>query len=330
LEENITPIPNIPDAVKSAINKEELVIFVGAGVSRLKGIECAGWDQLSKALLKKCSELEDSTEKEGIKCINHKEYDTLSKINDHKKLITMCRGILFRAGLEKVFYQEMEKALKYTKDKEVYYQNIQRENIYDTIKKMGRYFVTTNVDNHFDKKFEDTQIVYEERHLRPGNIKKNHLYHIHGYIEDKTRNSLVFTASQYIQRYRKKHFIEFLNQLFKKTVLFIGYSLTEVELLTSIFPIEKSNKISTNGKKDNAKEISHYALKGYFLDETNIRNYEQYFYNDYKIKIIGFAKDENGYDQLIQVLEDWKKKIWDETSFLLDGITMLDRLESKL
>ena len=52
-------IPNcfsIPQGIKRAIEEKNLVLFIGAGVSRLTG--CWSWDQLARGLIQKCHQLD--------------------------------------------------------------------------------------------------------------------------------------------------------------------------------------------------------------------------------------------------------------------------------
>ena len=59
-KDNLKEIKELPlledyPALKDALEDRELVIFIGAGVSRLLG--CKSWDDLATDLLKKCLEL---------------------------------------------------------------------------------------------------------------------------------------------------------------------------------------------------------------------------------------------------------------------------------
>ena len=44
----VLPIPELPEAIKQAVNRDELAVFVEAGASRLMG--CMGWDELARNL----------------------------------------------------------------------------------------------------------------------------------------------------------------------------------------------------------------------------------------------------------------------------------------
>ena len=84
----------------------------------------------------------------------------------------------------------------------------------------------------------------------------------------------------------------------KYTVLFIGYGLTEFELLDYL--TLKAKTI------DNKKK--HYALMPYYSFENSIMKHDRLYYNSLNIEIIPYAKDDNGYNQLIEIVNDWTNK----------------------
>ena len=211
----------LPPEILEAVNNENLVIFVGAGVSRLIG--CKGWDQLAQNLVNRCFMIK---KEDGSTCINFKEKETISRYGDHKKIITICYSILKRNGFESVFFEELEESLK--ADPEL----LRSRNIYDELYGLRGIFVSTNADQHFDEKFNPSQIAYRKEDFDSAAIDRLRLYHIHGSIVD--RDSLVFTVPQYIQRYNDPKFKNFLEKILKSkqyVVLFVGYGMNEFELL---------------------------------------------------------------------------------------------------
>ena len=81
----VLPIPELPEAIKQAVNRDELAVFVGAGASRLMG--CMGWDELARNLTAACHD---------ASYINYKEKEALSLDPDHRKTITICHYIAER------------------------------------------------------------------------------------------------------------------------------------------------------------------------------------------------------------------------------------------
>ncbi|PIP76383.1 MAG: hypothetical protein COW85_14530 [Ignavibacteria bacterium CG22_combo_CG10-13_8_21_14_all_37_15] len=272
--------PEVPSQIYEAVNNDRLAVFMGAGVSRLVG--CMGWDELAKNLVNRCF----STLKDGSKnkLITFKEKETLLYLRDKRKIITICHKLLKREKKEEIFYEEMEIALKFKG-------NISEPNIYTNLVKISALFITTNADEHFDPKFK-AQIKYLENDFLPSRIYKDTLYHIHGSITN--RPSLIFTLPEYFKRYNLQTFKDFLREIFNKyTVLFLGYGLSEFELLEYLFIHNKSENV----------EVKHFMLAPYFLGEENIMEMEKYYYDDMNIQIVPYLKDDLGYEQLNLVTE---------------------------
>jgi SIR2-like domain len=301
--DGITKIPNLPPEIKEAVNNDRLAVFIGAGVSRLVG--CKGWDQLAQNLINKCF---TTLKSDGSTCINFREKETLSQLNDHKKIITICYDILKRNNREDAFYEELNKALE--PDDFL----LRTRNIYDELHGLRGLFITTNADRCFDRKFNPNQIVYNINDFDPSNIDRTKLYHIHGSIEDY--NSLVFTVPQYIKRYNNERFRKFLEVIFERyVVLFVGYGIAEFELLDFIIT-------KFYGAKN--KELKHFTLQPFYRGEDNILAFEQSYYNSMGIKVLGYEKDEKGYAQLYEVIKEWNKTINLTSTYLYDSFMILD------
>lgn len=78
----------------------------------------------------------------------------------------------------------------------------------------------------------------------------------------------------------------------------MGYGLAEFELLDYLTLKSKSRKTVRQ----------HYALMPYYSYEQKIADYDQFYYDKLNIKIIPYAKDKNGYDQFIYLIDDWSNK----------------------
>ncbi|MBP3773487.1 MAG: SIR2 family protein [Treponema sp.] len=278
----------------SAINEQKLVIFLGAGVSRLVG--CKSWSDLAKNLLNKCLELH---------LLDYHEYEVISGYTDQKQKISIAYELLKEVD-EEEFFKIFEEALTPS-------ENNDQKNIYDYLNLLCDTFVTTNADECFDSKFVTNDIIYDFSNTNK--VEPHKLYHIHGC--KKFRSSLVFTAEQYLKRYNNEGednksltFKEFLKDLFSEyTVLFIGYGLAEFELLDYLILKAQGNK---SGKQ-------HYALKEYFSFERQLMNHDQLYYKSLNIKIIPYAKDINRFNQLIEIAKNWSTKT-----------TLLNRMDTEL
>ena len=304
-DNTIHPIPPLPPEIVNAVNNENLVVFIGAGVSRLIG--CMGWDELACNLVNRCFSTKKS---DDSSCINFKEKDTLSQINDHKKVITICHQILKQNDRENVFFEELEKSLEKKED------HTKSQNIYDELYGLHGIFITTNADQIFDDKFI-SRIVYKMEDFKPSNIDRTKLYHIHGSILD--RESLIFTLPHYIRRYNDKTFKTFLDEIFSKkyTVLFVGYGMAEFELLDFIIEKYDSNE---------GKELKHFILQPFYKGENNILKFERDYYGQMGISVLGYEKDERGYHQLYEVIKNWNTEINQTSTYLYDSYQEIENL----
>lgn len=295
MADRIVPIPPVPKGIVEAVNRRKLAVFIGAGVSRLIG--CKGWDELARNLVEKCYH---SRKQDGHTCINFRERETLLQMKDHKKVITICHHLLNESGLEHVFMEELKASLQDDKELSMH------RNIYNELWGLRGVFITTNVDQHFDRKFEPKNILYKPDHFHSSQVDPTKLYHIHGWLP--VEDSLIFTVPQYIKRYNDPNFKPFLRELFEKyTVLFVGYGLAEFELLDFLITKFDSN---TN------KELRHFILLPFYRGEENILKFEEYYYNSMGISVIPYEKDERGYDQLYEVLKNWNSEINKTSTYL--------------
>jgi len=298
----IKPIPDLPKEIKDAVVYNNLVLFIGAGVLRIKG--CKGWNELARTLIDLCF---TKTKKGKIgTCINYKEKESLCNNTDQKKIITICYEILKKNGYEEEFYKEMEKSFEGKSDLDIY------EDLYY----LRAINITTNADEHFDKYFKNLDIHYDFDHNIVPDIKCGKLYKIHGTITK--RDSLVFTVSQYFNRYKDPNFKDFLENIFKGkyTVLFIGYGLSEFELLDFLFT-----------KTETAIEKRMFILMPFYLKEDSFLEIEKNYYEtNLGIQIVPYAKDEKGYNQLYDVIKEWRKKITESSNFFKDRYKDIDNL----
>jgi hypothetical protein len=292
----IPKIPRLPSEIVAAVNDKKLAVFIGAGVSQ--SIGCASWAGLAQNLIKRCYE---------EKCINYKVKETLSQYPELKKIITICYGILEQNDHIDIFFEELERSLKPKLEL------IQSQNIYKELIGLRGLFITTNADRYFaDDKFDPPRITYKD--FNPSDIDRNKLYHIHGLIPHRT--SLVFTVPHYIRRYTDDSFRTFLETIFEEyVVLFVGYGMSEFELLDFLITKSDPNK---------GKEIKHFILLPYSKGNENILEFDQYYYNSMGITILGYENDEKGYDQLYDIIKEWSSEINQISAYPSDSRKEID------
>lgn len=292
-------IPTLPDVIIEAVNLDKLAVFIGAGVSRLLG--CPSWDELGNNLAKRCLS-------EGV--IIYREQESLIEMKDTRKVLTICHDLLKEKGKENVFFEEMKKALKGNAE-------VTSPNIYDYIYRLHGLFLTTNVDCHFHKKFHPPNIIYKVEHLKEDNIDRVNLYHLHGCILEPL--SVVFTLHSYFKQYRYTHsFNKFLKKIFQEyTILFLGYGLAELELLEYLF---------LQFDKTDSHVLRHFMLTGFNSGEERILEFEQRYYGQMGINVLAYRKDVKGYNQLVDVLREWSKRMGQVSNYLHTTFEDIDNL----
>jgi len=295
----IQQIPDIPDQIVDAVNRNTLAVFIGAGVSKTLG--CDGWNDLSERLINRCIRTRNSN---GSPCLVEKNADVLRGY-DNKKKITICKQILDESGCEAAFFDEIEESLKVDPDK------LKTRNIYNELPGFRALFITTNMDEHFDIKFTPPKIAYQAEDFTK-ELDRNKLYHIHGKLSDPA--SMVLTIPQYLTRYNTQEFKNFLTSIFAKyTVLFVGYGLEEFELLDFIVGKYRS------GDK---LELKHYILKSFKPGEGRTLKFEEHYYNSMGINVIPYAENA-AYGKLYDVIQAWNREINQTTVYLHESFSDL-------
>ncbi|HEY6171345.1 MAG TPA: SIR2 family protein [Candidatus Kapabacteria bacterium] len=293
----IVPLPEIPHKIKEAYEADNLVVFVGAGVSKLIG--CPSWRELSEKVVRDCATN-----------LSYRESESLLQIVDPKKILSICKQV---RSSEDDFVDSIRNSLVANET-----DLNENENIYQIIKDIGTYFVTTNIDCHFDNKF--SRIVAEESEFSSASINDDNLYKLHGSLT--APHTIVLTARDYLKRYKDGNRIkEFLRQLFTKNVLFIGYGLTEFEVIQHLQLPEQT--------ADEPFEIKHYILDGYFQGDQKRLDLDNLYYRQLGIECIGYEKDEKGYKQLKEVLINWHQ-ILEERPPLEEMQAQMDMIDEEV
>jgi hypothetical protein len=308
-------LPEVPEGIRDAATRGVLVPFVGAGVSLLTG--CPGWGRLAQGALRTFLDYGRFT---------HAQLAQLENLSPRIKL-SIALG--------------MEKETKLSIDFETLlepiggYDNEMGRRVYGTLAKMAKTFITTNYDKWLDSEIllseadpikpvdkapatpskPRTRQIYDEvQDFTPENLNSPGVFHIHGALRKPT--GMVMTTSQYLRHYANDHhspkpeeenrLLTFLEHLFKKkTVLFVGYGLEELEILEYV--IQKARLPAKDG---NMREAKHFMLQGYFSHEVELmRAMRSYYLNECGIELIGFRRDEKDWAQLVDVLESFAARI---------------------
>lgn len=295
----IEPIPlSLPPDVKDAVSRGQLVVFVGAGASRLLG--CAGWDELARSLISACHET-------GY--ITFKEMETLAREPDHRKSISICHYIIAKKNKNpRLFSKYLKKALK---PKKALVRDIP---IYKELYDLGAIFVTTNADDLFDKLFIKQAVIYHPEDFPKDLFDRTKLYHLHGTIHDD--KSWVFSVDEYIRHYRRDQVQGFLRKLFSDyTVLFVGYGLEELQLLEYL--------IITNNRNNGIAR--HFYLMPMYEGEDHLLEFQQAYFQKLGINVIAYDISKYGYQQLYEVIKRWRTEIRLTTSSLVATLGIIEQ-----
>lgn len=297
-------IPSVPEGIKKASSQGKLVVFIGAGVSKIVG--CPLWEEFAYKVLYYLYE---------TRCINFHEFENLRKLKP-QKLLSICKQIISDKrpnpplDIRRLLSPE-EKLLK-------------KYEIYENLYSWKAIYVTTNFDACLDKVVQekrpiaitletpkaDTQLKIEIPEVPPkvisskegllvSNLKLGNVLHLHGSIADV--NSLIITTSDYLKHYTvESKPATLLEEIFKSyTVLFVGYGLEEYEILEYL--VNKAPRISG--------ALQHYMLYPIFKEEKKLFEFQEKYYADLSIKLIPYSISEEGYERLVTVIREWAKII---------------------
>ena len=312
----IPPIPRIPDGLRQAAQRGRLVIFVGAGVSKLAG--CPDWPEFADAAL-------HDLVLQGK--FSHGQFAQVSHLHPRVKL-----SIALRLGREHnapiAFHSILHPRGK-THEK--------GRRLYTNLSKLGNKFVTTNYDEWLDEPFsipvkpsadsstattlQPRTVIHRVKEIIPSKINNaNVVIHLHGSV--KHPDGMILTTQDYVRHYAndrgtgepnaENRILTFLDYLFReKTVLFVGYGTEELEILEYIITKAKQ-------PQNSEPEVKHYLVQGFFLHEQELARNLDGCYRESGIQLIPFSKEQKGWDQLLDVVERFARDMPTSDSVLED------------
>lgn len=292
---------NIKKLIESIDNKG-LVIFAGAGISKLCGLPL--WNDFACQLLYKCyqDKLLSFFEMNDLK-------NTLS--SDSKMLISIVFDKYKENKMETEFYKIFKDKLA-TPPK-----NVNKKKLVEAIKRLRASIITTNADGILDECVIKENIYYGEKLI---NCSKNpsvnflndcpKIFHIHGSVKQK--ETLVFTMEQYIDKYTNNEFKDALSFLLNSNnvpILFIGSSMSELELLQYIL------------LRNNKNNPPRFILNGFYNHQSSMERLMRNYYIKYNITQISYSLDNKGYEGIIDFLNEFADCVFRSTSLLSDTYT---------
>jgi len=174
MSETFNPLPDVPPEIENAAQSGELVVFVGAGISRL--INCPSWDGFADCVLQQLVPAGiDYHDLSQIKTIaDPRKRLSIAKIVAQKKNIKIDYASIFRVPLE-------------------------ADNVYSYLNSFNSSFVTTNYEKYLspESRKGDPELewrFYRREQLLRVNLDRNgNVVHMHGCVDDP--DSMVITTS---------------------------------------------------------------------------------------------------------------------------------------
>lgn len=297
---HLNPNPDLPPEIANAAESGELVVFVGAGISRMVG--CPGWGQMANRVLQQLVP-------NGI------DYNELSQIKrqvrDPKKRLSFAKLIAKKHNIQ-IDYNVIFNTTRTDGD------------VYSCLNRFNSAFITTNYEKQLvpvsrTAEPESNWRFHRRQDLLGAHLDKNgNVIHLHGCLDDP--DNMIVTTRDYLEHYSSKEVQAFLAHLFaKKTVLFLGYGLDEIEVLESIV---RNAGIQVGGEQ---ARIRRFTLQGFFSAETDLANMlEEYYRETFGIELVRFPKDKKSYGQQVDILAAWLRQMEFGSVALVDEVAALE------
>jgi SIR2-like protein len=326
----IKPLPDIPELLRNSSQMGNLVLFVGAGVSRIAG--CPGWIKMADMALGQMV---------AANGLSHAEVEQLDRYTPRVKIAVAERAAKDR-GL----------AIDY---KRIFEPNGRFEpvgkgrRVYAALGGISNRFVTTNYDRWLDFNLvhldgsegipdkggteafgEPRKVLINPKEFSAVDFEEpNTVMHLHGSVSKPS--SMILTTRDYLRHYANDRgaleaggencVLSFLEYLFNaKVVLFVGYGLEELEILEYV--VQKTHSASPDGS-----EVKHFMLQGFFSFQKDLAGQlQKYFRHECGIGMLPFQRDKENYDQLINVLEEFAVQIPSRDPAVLQKLANMETL----
>ncbi|MHB9925927.1 SIR2 family protein [Clostridium botulinum] len=309
-EERLTELKNI-------YRRDELVLFLGAGVSKEAGI--SEWNELTSDLL--VLMIKDILEKKEIEISETETQFILEKMKKLNNQSPLLQAAFIKAALGEKFEENITELL---------YKNIMNNGeskLLSSISKLClpkrngvgvQAVVTYNFDDLLEHNFNRYNIEYQSLYneLDYATADKLGVYHVHEFLprtpneyEQLAEGLLIFSEDGYHSLYNDPYSwanITQLNFLRENTTLMIGLSLTDPNLRRLLSISNKKNKLKKHyaimKKEDFIKNSNDIEIKERILSSFNIINtdLQEKFFEQLGIDVIWIEN----YDELPGIIEN--------------------------
>ena len=279
--------PSLPDEIIQAALNGNLILFIGAGISRL--LDLPSWSGLADKIM------EDLRKKEFLDYSEIQQLKTL----DAKQRLSIAELI----ASDK--YDIRNQIKSYLSDAS------EADSIYKALNDIGSSCVTTNYDKLLSPRFNETKDgsttprssnrLSDPEQFLPNRLNEpGTVIHLHGSI--KNPETMIITTKDYLEHYDKDNVRVLLKHLFSNhVVLFLGYGLEEAEILEHILRWGEAQK---------ARERRKFTLQGFFRSEQPLyENLYKYYESSFGIHLIGFERDKEDYQAQERIIKSWAERI---------------------
>jgi NAD-dependent SIR2 family protein deacetylase len=296
----IYPLPELRTRIKESVSNERLIVFIGAGVSKL--YDCLLWNEMAIDLVNK---LRDAN------ILTHAERDVLlQETNTNpRKAISICYSKCSNSNNLHVYEKLIKDATEIkdiSKAKDIY------KKIF-SIKATAH--MTTNIDVGLKRYVSSIQLKggntktynctlsHDQERIRQVNyniFKDGVVIYLHGNIENITE--CILPVEKYLSHYSENN--SFLNEIFlrinsmKGMIIFLGYGLNEWDIIERIYKI-----------KNFSNETKAYLLSPIFTHELTQFCLEVEYYRSFGVEPIPYIIDSEGYEKLNFVLDNLAKAV---------------------
>lgn len=275
------------ERAKEAFREQNLVLFLGAGVSMDAGIPL--WGTLLKTL--HVHMLNRLTEDKGLSFEEKKMIEELASDNEMESPLMQMRYI--KEAFSDEEYYELVHTVLY--DQQANPDTKLLNAIADISTPQRTYcgiknIITYNFDDLLERNFEKNKIQFHSIYGEEGRqlVDKLNIYHVHGYLpnelsEISDKPNLIFSEEDYHRVYRDAYSwsnLTQLNALWENTGLFVGSSLTDPNLRRLLDVAARSGESPRHyailpkeeiGEKKNGKPINKKIREIYQKMDDNIR-----------------------------------------------------------
>lgn len=169
MSDDILPIPAVPDGLREASQRGTLIPFVGAGASVIAG--CPRWSQFADGALAQFVESDK---------ISHAEIAQINHLHPRVKL-SIARGLEAEHRIPIDF-----RKLLHTSGRN---SNLRGRELYGSLSKLGKTFVTTNYDEWLDEEIDSSDLRMDAT-TDPRKAPEPRLRNVYHRVEDLTAANL--------------------------------------------------------------------------------------------------------------------------------------------